>query len=161
MMFVIAAVLILVISFVIALVSLIKEQSRIEKEIVAFGKNDGMPKAEKFQAESQPVSEPDSAILNVARPQPPSQDFNVLPLAEKPWWEKEIQKWNGRPQKHIVQEENIVNTKQKHVPEVPFVQAPSQVLQQEKSKDQTPQDEGQNLQGSFSVSDLADKNQES
>ena len=166
MMFVIAAVFILVISFVIALVSLIKEQSKIEKENVAFGKNDGPPKAEKFQAENQYVPEPDSAVLNVSQPQPQpqpplSQDFNASPIREKPWWEREIQKRDDMPSNHLVHEDNIANTKQQQEPEVPFAQAPSQELKQEKSGGQTPQDSDQNLYGSFSVSDLADKNQES
>ena len=39
MTFVIAAIFILVISFVVALVSLVREQSKIEKENTAFGKN--------------------------------------------------------------------------------------------------------------------------
>ena len=85
MIFVIAAVFILVISFVVALVSLIREQSKIEKENVAFDENDGKPKAEKFQAGNQHVSEPDLATLKVdqtqTQPQTPSLDFNALPLA--------------------------------------------------------------------------------
>lgn len=169
MIFVIAAVFILVISFVIALISLIREQSKIEKNNVAFGKNDGQPKAEIFQAGNQHVPEPDLATLNVAqsRVQPQSQsqhpvpDLNALPLKEKPWWEKEIQKRGEGTQNQISQEENINNAGQRKGLEVPIAQAPSQVLGEEKFGGRTSQEESQNLQGSFSVSDLAKGDQES
>jgi len=165
MIFVIAAVFILVISFVVALVSLIREQSKIEKENVAFGENDGKPKAEKFQAGNQHVSEPDLATLKVdqtqTQPQTPSLDFNALHLAEKPWWEKEIQKRDDGPQNHIVQEENIAEASRQQGLEVPIVQSPSQVLGEEKPGGQTPQEGSANLQGSFAVSDLTKQDQES
>ena len=156
MIFVIAAIFILVVSFVIALVSLIREQSKIEKANAdsSFG-------ADQINVqESQAIGKKAPEL----QPQPPpkmqtqtqGQDLNELHLAQKPWWEKEIQKRNEESSGSVIDWQSTSQVQQPPAADVLKTEESGKVLESQNSFGvQTPRKKDQNLQGSFSVSDLA------
>src|SRR3989344_1830509 len=118
MIFVIAAIFILVVSFVIALVSLVREQSKIEKAANAASSGAGQINVQEPQAVEKKSPEPELANLNFpqsqaqSQPQPQIQtqtqdeNLNAVNLAQKPWWESEIQKRDEQPSGHAVDWQN-------------------------------------------------------
>ena len=170
MIFVIAAIFILVVSFVIALVSLIREQSKIEKENVAFGKNQDQPAVETPQAANEYMPQPDLTNIHAVQPQllsqpqptAPSPDYNAMLLKQKPWWEKEIQKRNEEESGRAIDWQNTGQAPRPPVADVFKTEESGKVLEShDRLGAQTTQEKDQNLEGSFSVSDLAKGDQES
>ena len=176
MTFVIAAIFILVISFVVALVSLVREQSKIEKENIAFGKNQDQPevKTPKIANDNMPQtnltnvdtvqSQPPSPSPSQPQPQPaaPASDYNTIPLKEKPWWESEIQKREEGPPGSAVDWQNIGKVQRKPKADVLKIEESAEVSEfGDRIGGQAQKEKGQNLQGRFSVSEIAKGDQES
>lgn len=169
MIFVIAAIFILIISFVVALVSLIREQSKIEKESVAPVKSEGQPEVETPKADDH-LLQPDSPKIETLKPQlsphpepqtpVPTPQHNAVPLKQKPWWETEIQ-GSGEEQQTAVDWQNMRHG-QHQARDVPQPEELAQDLVPEsRVGTQTPQEKEPTLQGSFSLSDLKRGDQES
>lgn len=177
MIFVIAAIFILVISFVVALVSLVREQSKIEKENVGSGKNQSQPEIETPQAANEHAPQPDLTNIGTTQsqapsqpqPQPPPQiqtqaqeeDLSAVHLAQKPWWEKEIQKSGEQPLGSTI---DWQDTGQPQVmpADVSKTEESGKVLEaQDSLGTSTPRKKDRNLHGSFSLSDLKGADQES
>ena len=176
MTFVIAAIFILVISFVVALVSLVREQSKIEKENTAFGKNQDQPEVGTPEIANENMPQPDLTNIDRVQPQPPSPlpsqpqpqptapgfDYNAVPLKEKPWWESEIQKREEEPPGHAIDWQNINQVQRKPKADVLKIEESAEVSESgERALEQAQKEQGQNLQGSFSVSEIAKGDQES
>ena len=170
MTFVIAAIFILVISFVVALVSLVREQSKIEKENVGFGKNQSQPEIETPQTASDQAQPSDLTNIGTVQPQPSSQpqpaapgpDYNAVPLKEKPWWEEEIQKKDEEPQGSILDWQNIGQVQRSPTADHVKTEESGEVSEHEDHfGGQVQKENDQNLHGSFSLSDLAKGDQES
>ena len=170
MIFVIAAIFILVVSFVIALVSLIREQSKIEKENVVFGKNQDQQEVKTPQAANKYMPQPNLTNIgttqpqSLSQPQPtaPSPDYNVMPLKQKPWWEKEIQKRNEEESGRAINWQNTGQVQRPPVADVLKTEETGKVVEpQDNFGVQTSLKNDQDLQGSFSVSDLTKGDQES
>lgn len=172
MIFVVAAIFILVISFVVALVSLVREQSKIEKENVGTGKNQSQPEIETPQTASDQAPPPDLTNIGTVQPQPPSQpqpqpaapgpDYNVVPLKEKPWWEEEIQKRDEEPQGSTLDWQNTGQVQKPQTADHVKTEESGEVSEPENHfGGQVQKEKDRNLQGSFSLSDLAKGDQES
>ena len=169
MIFVVAAIFILVISFVVALVSLVREQSKIEKENVGSGKNQSQPEIETPQMASDQAPPSDLTNIGTVQPQPSSQpqpaapgpDYNAVPLKEKPWWEEEIQKREEELPGHAIDWQNTGQV-QPSVADVLKTEEPGEISESgDRLGEQAHKEKDQNLQGSFSVSALAKGDQES
>ena len=176
MTFVIAAIFILVISFVVALVSLVREQSKIEKENIAFGKNQDQPEVKIPKSANDNMPHANLTKVDTVQPQPPSQsspkpqpqppapasDYNTIPLKEKPWWENEIQKREEEPPGHAIDWQNIGRVQRKPQADVLKTRESGEVSESgDRIGEQAQKEKEQNLQGSFSVSALARGDQES
>ena len=172
MIFVIAAIFILVVSFVIALVSLIKEQSKIEKAAADVSLGTDQISVQQPQVIEKKTSEPDLTNVGMTQPKPPlepqpqptvsSLDYNAIPLKEKPWWEKEIQKRNEEESGRAIDWQNTGQVQRPPVADVFKTEESGKVLEShDRLGAQTTQEKDQNLEGSFSVSDLAKGDQES
>ena len=160
MIFIIAAVFILIISFAIALFSLIREQSKIEKENVSFDQAAGQPQPQEPQAMHTKIPEPQ--LATPIAPQVDTQQIAAQPLHEKPWWESEIQKRETVPPGQLTGEHNLSQIRHPGA-EIGFPsEEPSKASQTQSGFGvQHPRGEEKNLQGSFSVSELAEGDQES
>ena len=166
MIFVIAAIFILVISFVIALVSLIREQSKIEKAVADASEGADQINTQQPQTIEKKAPEHDLTNLNVSQspPQFPLQtqtqtqgeDLNALHLAQKPWWEKEIQKRNEESSGSVIDWQHTSQVQHPPAADVLKTEESGKVLESQNNFGvQTPRKKDQHLQGSFSVSDLA------
>ena len=166
MIFVIAAIFILVISFVIALFSLIREQSKIEKAVDDVSEGADQINTQQSQTIEKKAPEHDLTNLNVSQslPQFPLQtqtqtqgeDLNALHLAQKPWWEKEIQKRNEESSGSVIDWQNTSQVQHPTVVDVLKTEESGKVIESQNNFGvQTPRKKDQHLQGSFSVSDLA------
>lgn len=171
MIFVIVAIFILIVSFVIALVSLIREQSKIEKETATPRDNQIEPKEEIPALPNERISQDventgvnqQPPFVPQSQPQPtaPSLDWGVSQLKKKPWWEKEIQKRDEEPQGHAIDWQNSAKLKAPAADVLKTEQSPKVLEPHDRFAEQTSQEKAQNLQGSFSVSDLKRANHES
>ena len=174
MTFVIAAIFILVISFVVALVSLVREQSKIEKENTVFGKNQDQQEVKTPKITNENMQQADLMNIDTVQPQPPSPlqpqpqpavpspDYNTISLKEKPWWESEIQKREEEPPGHAIDWQNINQVQRKPKADVLKIEESAEVSESgERALEQAQKEQGQNLQGSFSVSEIAKGDQES
>ena len=171
MIFVVAAIFILVVSFVIALISLLREQSKIEKAAVDSSLGADQISVQETQAVEKKVSGPELANLNFPHAQPQSQpqaptqiqgeDLNAVNLAQKPWWESEIQKRDEGPSGSTIDWQDT-NQHQPPTADVLKPEESSKALEfQDSFGAQAPDKNDQNLQGSFSLSDLRGVDQES
>ena len=176
MTFVIAAIFILVISFVVALISLVREQSKIEKENTVFGKNQDQQEVKTPKITNENMQQADLMNIDTVQPQPPSpspsqpqpqpaapaSDYNTISLKEKPWWESEIQKREEEPPGHAIDWQNINQVQRKPKADVLKIEESAEVSESgERALEQAQKEQGQNLQGSFSVSEIAKGDQES
>jgi len=174
MTFVIAAIFILVISFVVALISLVREQSKIEKENTVFGKNQDQQEVKTPKITNENMQQADLMNIDTVQPQPPSPlqpqpqpavprpDYNTISLKEKPWWESEIQKREEEPPGHAIDWQNINQVQRKPKADVLKIEESAEVSESgERALEQAQKEQGQNLQGSFSVSEIAKGDQES
>jgi len=176
MTFVIAAIFILVVSFVVALVSLVREQSKIEKENIAFGKNQDQPEAGTPKIANENIQQADLINIDTDKPQPPSPspsqprlqptapgfDYNAVPLKEKPWWESEIQKREEEPPGHATDWQDIGKVQREPKADVLKKEEQGEVSESgDRIGEQAQKEQGQNLQGIFSVSEIAKGDQES
>jgi len=176
MTFVIAAIFILVISFVVALVSLVREQSKIEKENTAFGKNQDQPEVGTPEIANENMPQPDLTNIDRVQPQPPSPlpsqpqpqptapgfDYNAVPLKEKPWWESEIQKREEKLPGQAIDWQDIGKVRKKLEADVLEKEESAEVSESgDRIGGQVQKEQGKNLQGSFSVSEIAKGDQES
>ena len=174
MIYVIAAIFILVISFVIALVSLIREQSKIEKAAADASLDADRINVQEHQTVENKV--PASELANSNFPQPQSrlqdqsqastqsqaEDLNPVHLAQKPWWESEIQKRDEEPKSRTIDWQNTSQVQQEpHVDVLKTASSGKASEPQDSLGVQTSQVKDQNLEGSFSVSDLKGADQES
>ena len=174
MTFVIAAIFILVISFVVALISLVREQSKIEKENTVFGKNQDQQEVKTPKITNENMQQADLMNIDTVQPQPPSPlqpqpqpavpspDYNTISLKEKPWWESEIQKREEEPPGHAIDWQNINQVQRKPKADVLKIEESAEVSEfGDRIGGQAQKEQGQNLQGSFSVSEIAKGDQES
>ena len=174
MTFVIAAIFILVVSFVVALVSLVREQSKIEKENTVFGKNQDQQEVKTPKITNENMQQADLMNIDTVQPQPPSPlqpqpqpavprpDYNTISLKENPWWESEIQKREEEPPGHAIDWQNINQVQRKPKADVLKIEESAEVSESgERALEQAQKEQGQNLQGSFSVSEIAKGDQES
>ena len=167
MIFVLAAVFILVISFVVALISLVREQSKIEKAATDVSSGADQINIQEPQAVEKKAPEPELANLNVSQSQSqtPTQtqgeNLNGVNLAQKPWWEKEIQKRDEQPQGSTYDWQNAGQV-QRPDADVIKTEGLGEVAESEDRVDEQAQKEkNHNLRGSFSLSDLKGADQES
>ena len=174
MTFVIAAIFILVISFVVALISLVREQSKIEKENTVFGKNQDQQEVKTPKITNENMQQADLMNIDTVQPQPPSPlqpqpqpavpspDYNTISLKEKPWWESEIQKREEEPPGHAIDWQNINQVQRKPKADVLKIEESAEVSESgDRIGGQVQKEQGKNLQGSFSVSEIAKGDQES
>ena len=175
MIFVIAAIFILVVSFVIALISLVREQSKIEKAAVdPYLGADRISVQEPQTVENRPPAS-ELANLNLSQPQTqsqlqvqpqastqtPGEDLNAVNLAQKPWWEKEIQKRDEQPQDSTYDWQNAGQVQLPNADVLKPAESGKISEPQDSFGAQTSVKKDQNLQGSFSLSDLKGVDQES
>lgn len=177
MIFVVAAIFILVVSFVIALISLIREQSKIEKAAADPSLGADQISVQEPQAVEKKVSGSELANLNFPQPQPQPQsqlqsqpqaptqtqgeDLNAVNLAQKPWWEKEIQKRGEESQGSIIDRQDTSQPKPSPADVSETEESGKALESQDTFGAQAPGKNDQNLQGSFSLSDLKGADQES
>lgn len=168
MIFIVAAIVIIVISFIVALFSLIREQSKIEKENVEVRVDHDQPKGELPQGPREIVHKQELPQMASFGNQPETQSQAPvqslqqadLPLKEKPWWESELQ-GAERKTRDAIDWQKVSQGKQPIFGDLKTVTKAKDLASDDRISSQTSHEKDQTLQGSFSVADLAGENQES